>query len=421
MDTYTDVKQKISGSDTLWFQGYDMYRRWQGRRAGQRLSIQQIHAKMVKADQDLLIRTEAFMEAVPGIEFKQAHRLMVGAVKYFRESTEDAMSLAAAMSVISNVHSEMVVILEDHGPKQMTPQSKKQTQVLRAGSVVAAKADHAHMVVDNQLAKQHAAGGVMAHGAGQNATAHMPLGLGPGQAASASSMPKGAGKGNGGNFIEAANGFHPFVSQNPGAGVYHPTQEMYPSGSANLANHMQHAAAGTPSHPWAGGGNPNAAEVAQMAAQRGRGYGSAENGTVLGGARMMREEMVAQLDPQMGYMDPAQQLTEAYPTDILIQAARKRAMQTEGPENACRTLAATLDVLANLVLEPELCCDTLRRASRKWDLGSPGELRRPRADLPVSTSTAICPCVTEPPPPPPRLQYDNGGYDTRGYDTRGSL
>lgn len=121
MDTYTDVKGKVSSAERLDEQIYELYRRGLQNRRGERVSLDLIRTSFMKslmihsvskflAEEDSgrgekLVAVQDFMAIVPGLEKKQATRLLANAVENYRENVrlENPLALSDAMRILASV------------------------------------------------------------------------------------------------------------------------------------------------------------------------------------------------------------------------------------------------------------------------------------------------------------------------------
>jgi hypothetical protein len=123
MDTYTNVKGQISSSETLCEQASELVRRWLQKRRGHRVSLQYIESRFVHTlrrpihevlqegdpEGDKVIKRDDFMSIVPGLNERQAQRLLENSVKDFKDNieAENPLSLSEAMGVISKIYQKL--------------------------------------------------------------------------------------------------------------------------------------------------------------------------------------------------------------------------------------------------------------------------------------------------------------------------
>lgn len=363
MDTYTDVKQKVTGSDTLWFQAFDMHRRRQQRIKGLRVSIHHCFKCLIphiEKDPERIIHPEDFMAMVSDLKHTQAERLMVNAVTAYRQSTEDPLSLAEAMSVIATVHSELELL---HEGMAVTKTESANTSPVKAGQAAVLPVLQHRSQQEIQQLQQEEEDNKIAEAyykemEKENAARRASMKSNRGDLRVNFDLGESCWNGGGSN----------------GAGSHH----NYSNGQG-FNNSSQ-----------------NAVETLGC-----RGYGSVGSVTILGRAQALREGGVLPQHRQQTFglaiADPAPSLAEAQQADMLLEAAIKKAQyQWNISPDRCRAFCTTLGLLTKVANDPVFCMQAFARAARKWDTGQ---------NLPVQleqklgpASFRLCPCVTEQPP-----------------------
>jgi len=112
MDTYAEVKGKISETKTLFQQAAEMYRRWAQKRRGERISLDTVRSDFIAAFGpeahlvETIVDVDTFTQTVRTISRLQAFRLLHSSVEDVckQAKSESGISLSEGYGMIDSIH-----------------------------------------------------------------------------------------------------------------------------------------------------------------------------------------------------------------------------------------------------------------------------------------------------------------------------
>mmetsp|Transcript_103260 Transcript_103260/g.266965 ORF Transcript_103260/g.266965 Transcript_103260/m.266965 type:complete len:971 (-) Transcript_103260:50-2962(-) len=109
MDAYTEVKGTLgSQSETLWSQAYEIFKRWYQRQKGQRVSLNHVLKYLEEFEATLEEETEItesqFIAIVPGLEHRQAKRVITNSIIRFEQENRANLTLSSGLKSLKSIN-----------------------------------------------------------------------------------------------------------------------------------------------------------------------------------------------------------------------------------------------------------------------------------------------------------------------------